>query len=337
MVRVAIVGAGLMGRWHVSAARRAGATVTAVVDRDIAAAQRLARAAPGAAAGTDLAPLLAEGRLDAVHLCTPASTHLELATPVLAAGVHALIEKPLGVDAAEVEQLLALAAERGVQVCPVHQYAFQDGMGAALARLPAMGALHRVDFNICSAGAAGAFAGRPDAVIGEILPHPLSMLQRLIAAPRLDHAAWTVLHPAAGELLATARLGETIASLYISMNARPTGFGVRLQCSGGALELDGFHGFMTRQGAGTSRSAKLTGPFERSLGGLGAAAANLAARAARWEPAYPGLRPLVEAFYAAVSRSAPPPISAADILAGAKARDAILAQLHAAPPPPPHG
>jgi hypothetical protein len=74
-----------------------------------------------------------------------------------------------------------------------------------------------------------------------------------------------------------------------------------------------------------SRRRKVAHPFLLAGGTLWSAAANLAARAARREPAYPGLRELVSRFYAAVRYDTEPPVAAAETLAVAAARDALLA------------
>ena len=52
--------------------------------------------------------------LDAVYLGTPHVTHFALAKEALQRGRHVLCEKPLGLDAAEVRELAAIAREAGV-------------------------------------------------------------------------------------------------------------------------------------------------------------------------------------------------------------------------------
>jgi predicted dehydrogenase len=313
-----------MGRWHAAAARRAGARIAAVVDPDAAAARRLAAAVRAAPAPT-LEQALASSALHAVHICTPVETHLTLASAALEAGVPVLIEKPLACDAAEARRLVELARAHGAYLCPAHQYAFQDGVEAVLARRDDLGPLRRISFDICSAGAAGAFAGRPDAVVGEILPHPLAMVQRLLPDAGLDRVAWSVARPAPGEFCATGEAAGVLLSLYVSLNVRPTRFSAQVEGDAASFELDGFHGFgVLRRGRATP-AGKLTSPFQRGAAGLWAASANLAGRIARWEPAYPGLQALTARFYATVREGAPAPISYEQMLEGAAARDALLA------------
>ena len=50
-------------------------------------------------------------------------------------------------------------------------------------------------------------------------------------------------------------------------------------------------------------------------------------RATRREVAYPGLRPLVHAFYRAVRGAAPPPVTAHESLDVAVARDSVIARM----------
>ncbi len=102
--RVAVVGLGPMGLHHARAYSRVpGARLVAVVDThaDSAAA---AAAEFGCAALSDARDLI--GCVDAVTVATPASTHAAVARPLLAAGVHCLIEKPLALT---VEDCRALA------------------------------------------------------------------------------------------------------------------------------------------------------------------------------------------------------------------------------------
>lgn len=58
-------------------------------------------------------------RLDLVTVATPNNTHHEIAGAFLDAGFHVLVEKPMTVTVAEAEDLVALAAARGV-VCAVN-------------------------------------------------------------------------------------------------------------------------------------------------------------------------------------------------------------------------
>ena len=120
--RVAIVGAGLMGRWHAHAAQRLGAQVRVVVDPDRAAGATLASRHPGCRAVTDLADALLE--VDIVHVCSPAETHQVLAAQALGAGRHTLVEKPLSASVADTTALFEVAAAQQVWRCPVQLFPF---------------------------------------------------------------------------------------------------------------------------------------------------------------------------------------------------------------------
>ena len=120
-IRVVVVGAGLMGRWHARAALRCGARVVGVFDRDSTAATRLAAAVGGgrtATTGDHFAAILEREDPDAVHICTPLESHVELCQGALEAGAHLLVEKPLAPTSAETLEILQLARERG-RVRPV--------------------------------------------------------------------------------------------------------------------------------------------------------------------------------------------------------------------------
>ena len=323
----AVVGAGLMGRWHADAIRRAGGVVTAVVDPDEARAVALAKRYGSAKAFHRLDDVLNEARPAVVHLCTPANLHRQQAEQALKSGAHVFIEKPLAQNLKDTQEIISLAEQNKRLVCPVHQFVFQDGVQRLHKWISADGELTQVSFTIHSAGGVGSPSHEFDALVADILPHPLSLLQFLL--PGSLDAAWTVHRPAPGELRVmgvdhkrgSAGIGLTIE---ISMNARPTQNTLSVAARNASFHVDIFHGFAFRSPGTVSRARKIIQPFEFSLRQFGAATGNLAMRALNNESAYPGLRRLVSLFYKAIRTGEPSPISPHDALAIARARQTIL-------------
>ena len=58
--------------------------------------------------------LLADSRVEAVVLCTPVATHVELSGAAIAAGKHVCCEKPLALSRSDASSLLELASSRGL-------------------------------------------------------------------------------------------------------------------------------------------------------------------------------------------------------------------------------
>jgi predicted dehydrogenase len=322
-VSATVVGAGLMGRWHATELERAGGAVVAVVDPDASAAGRLAARHSSARAFSGLGEALAAVRADAVHVCTPTASHVELVEESLAGGADVLVEKPLAPDAPATEALITRAREAGRLLCPVHQYLFQPGFQVAERAGPSLAPWRHLDATTCSAGAAGRPASELDTIAADILPHLLASLERLLPAG-LSGVGWSAARLAAGELRAAGVAGNATIGLCVSMGGRPTRNELRLIGSGGTVELDFFHGYGFVERGDPSRATKAVRPFSLSALRSGAAAANLTRRALRREPAYPGLRELIQRFYAASLGRTEAPISLAESLAVARARDAVL-------------
>jgi predicted dehydrogenase len=122
-LRVGVAGAGFIGRVHVASARRAGADVVAVSastpERSREAAEDLG--IPVAAGSVE--ELLAQD-LDVLHVTTPNHLHAPFALAALEAGVHVVLEKPIGLDAAEARCLLQAAAGRDLVVAVPFVYRF---------------------------------------------------------------------------------------------------------------------------------------------------------------------------------------------------------------------
>lgn len=295
-----------MGTWHARYAQREGAKVALVVDRDASAARRLAGRF-GARAAAPSEDWTAVGQLDVVHVCTPQSTHVELARRALEAGLHAIVEKPVASDPATAQELAALAAQSGRLLVPVHQFPFQRGFRSLRAELGTLGTLRSVEFVTFTAGAARAQGARRRGVILEIVPHVVSLLRALnfTIAP----GALAVDRFSDDVLELSAHVGPTRLSARIDLCARPTCNELRVAADGGTALADLFHGFAVLDRAAATRASKMLRPFRASAQTLFAASGNLLERAVRREPAYPGLRELIGATYTAIRRGGQPPIA----------------------------
>jgi len=322
-LRAGIVGAGLMGRWHAKTIERIGGRVTAVADVNLNAAQRLATSYRDAQSFSDVEVMLGRASLDVIHVCTPPSSHSHLARLAIDAGVNAIIEKPFTATFEDAEYLLDTAAERRLIICPVHQFLFQDGVSRAKALLSRIGRILHLDGMICSAGGAGLAGEQLDVVVGEILPHPLSLMQMFLPAG-LPEQDWLTLRPGRGELRAISETSAISLSVFISMNVRPTTCSFQIAGEDGTIHLDLFHGHSFIEPGRVSRARKIIHPFDLALRSLSAATANICRRAIRSEPAYPGLRRLVRAFYEAVRTGSESPISREDTLRVARVRDLLI-------------
>ncbi len=317
----AIVGAGLMGRWHARAAARAGQRVAFVIDRDIERARTLA-ARHGATPLATFEELSRDLSIHAVHICTPTASHEALIRSALDIGAHVLCEKPLAGSYETVVSLQDAARAASRVLVPVHQFVTQRGVVEAQAWLNAIAPLLQFDFITCTAGAEGLGDADRDRVVREILPHPLSLAARLIATSALE-GPWHVRRTRVGELSAHGEHDGIGISLTISTHGRPTTNQLRLIGEAGTIHVDLFHGFSTLSQLAPSRASKVAQPFVEGGGLMASAAANLGRRLVTRETAYPGLSEFIAQFYRATTGHSSPPVTDAEVLAVARASDAI--------------
>ena len=97
--KIAILGAGGIGKFHVREFARAGAVVTAILgttEKTVERAIDVLHAEYGVRSNgyVELEDLVEKERVDAVSICTPPALHYEQAKKCLEAGCHVLCEKP---------------------------------------------------------------------------------------------------------------------------------------------------------------------------------------------------------------------------------------------------
>ncbi len=104
VLRVAVIGAGHMGRHHARVySEIPDCELVAVVDKDLDRARQIAKQFGGkpAARFSDIT-----GGCDAVSVAVPTVYHAEVAIPLLEHGIAVLVEKPMAPDALSARQLL---------------------------------------------------------------------------------------------------------------------------------------------------------------------------------------------------------------------------------------
>ena len=113
-INAAIVGTGFIGPAHLEALRRIpNVEVIALVEVNQVLADEKARIL-GIPNAYTFDEMLKQSDIDVVHICTPNFLHFAQAKAVLLAGKHVICEKPLAVKIDEAEELVKIAAEKGL-------------------------------------------------------------------------------------------------------------------------------------------------------------------------------------------------------------------------------
>jgi predicted dehydrogenase len=125
--RVGVVG---LGYWGPNLVRNFDdlAELAWLCDLDPELRERFAARHPNARVTDDYAELLTDETLDAVVVATPVPTHYALAKQALEAGKHVMVEKPPAMRAAEMDELVSLAAARELVLMPGHLLLYHPGV-----------------------------------------------------------------------------------------------------------------------------------------------------------------------------------------------------------------
>ena len=127
MIRVAVAG---LGYWGPNLVRNFDgmSELAWLCDVDRERLKAFSGRYPQARCTENFEELLADDALDAVVIATPVPTHYELAKQALEAGKHVFVEKPPAMRAEQMEELVALAEERGLTLMPGHLLLYHPGV-----------------------------------------------------------------------------------------------------------------------------------------------------------------------------------------------------------------
>ena len=174
-MRTAVIGAGHLGRQHArihaALAAEGRSQFVAVCDINEETARAIASERETDWT-TDWHSLI--GRTDAVSLAVPTESHAEIACPLLEAGVHVLVEKPISRTLEEADHMIESAARGGAILQVGHLERFNPALTALrpFVRKPVYFEIHRV----------GQFTARSldiDVVL-DLMIHDLDIVQWLV-------------------------------------------------------------------------------------------------------------------------------------------------------------
>ncbi|MDR9433061.1 MAG: Gfo/Idh/MocA family oxidoreductase [Spiribacter sp.] len=186
-IRTAVIGVGYLGHFHAQKyAAHPDAELVAVVDADSARAEQVAEAL-GCLAMTDTSDLI--GQIDAASVVSPTRLHHSLALPLIKAGVHLLIEKPITTTLAEADALINAAKTHHTMIQVGHLERFNPAMveAASVLTQPLFIESHRIaPFNP---------RGADVSVVLDLMIHDIDLILELVASPleKLDASGAAVI------------------------------------------------------------------------------------------------------------------------------------------------
>lgn len=128
-VGIAVLGCGYWGMNYVRIfSELPESRVLVVCDKDPNRLHEVARRFPGVILTTDYEQALSVTGVDAVVVCTEATSHFRVALRAMAAGKHTLIEKPIATTASNAEDMRLTADALGLTLMVGHTFLYNPGV-----------------------------------------------------------------------------------------------------------------------------------------------------------------------------------------------------------------
>jgi predicted dehydrogenase/nucleoside-diphosphate-sugar epimerase len=317
-----LVGAGYISEFHARALQRvSNARIVGIADVVNARATALAARFGIPKVFPTLDAMIHEG-VDVAHILTPPDTHAHLAVTALENGCHVLVEKPLAINAEEVDRISAAAAAAQKSVCVNHSMLYDRFVSKALGLVRSGAIGVPLSFDYFRSSEYPPYRGGP-------LPihyhdggypfldqgvHALYLAESFLGAIE-DVKAFHGTHGGDSNLLfdewrVAAQCERGSANIQISWNVRPLQNWFVVQGTKGVIRANLFAMWVThtRQLPLPKAPARALQAMLEGLSICAQVPANVARFAIKKIVQYDGLHSLVAAFYSALQKGAPMPV-----------------------------
>lgn len=180
----AVIGYGGMGSWHARKIKNEmGEYAQLVGIYDINPERRDVAEENGIHAYSSREELLADERIDLVTIATPNDVHKEIAIAAMEAGKNVISEKPVAMNSAELEEMIACAEKCG-KLFTVHQNRRWDQDYLTVKKMMeenTLGRIHRIESRVQgSRGIPGDWRNRPEHGGGMVLDWGIHLLDQAL-------------------------------------------------------------------------------------------------------------------------------------------------------------
>lgn len=357
-LKAAVVGTGGISQEHLSflSGRTAAGDVSdraelrAVCDLSPAAADYAASTYGASTGYTDVAELLTNEQPDVVHVLTPPSTHVPLATMCLEAGADVICEKPITANASELAALIEAADGLGRRIMESHNYRFNSGIRQIKSAIERgdLGAIREVEIRISLpvTDPAGRFGdanlpspihAMPAGVIHDFTTHFSYLLLHL--APAVDYhrvaAAWSRhddneifrFDDLDALLIGDGPDGAVHARLRFDSRSAPDAFSVRVRGSEGYAETDLFQPYLrtVKPRPGGSKLSPVVNHVINGADLVRSGFRNFGDKLLQHGP-YEGLHRMLDLTYLALADGTELPVTSDDMMAASTLVDQLLTE-----------
>lgn len=325
-LRIAIIGAGYVARYHIAALRRLDfVDIVGICDLDGDAARALAAAFDIDFVTSNLTEL-GSRQPHAVYVLTPPSSHCRLALQALDMGCHVFVEKPMAESVAECDAMIERAREKGLVLSvdhsdhfdPVVMQALQLVQSGACGEVMAVDVLRSSDYPPYAGGPLPGMVSQGSYPFRDLGVHGLYVLESFLGKiGRLDvryRSTGKTPNLKFDEWQASAECAHGTGRLLLSWNVRPMQNRLIVHCTHGIIEADRFLQIchVRRVLPGPKFVGIIIAAFTTALGDVFRVPWNVLRFATgRLKPS-PGIQRGAEEFARALHEGRPPPISAED-------------------------
>jgi UDP-2-acetamido-3-amino-2,3-dideoxy-glucuronate N-acetyltransferase len=184
-LKIAIIGS---GRWGMNHVRTAAGILPpkniTVVDTNPAAVEKVKAISPDIVFVTELKTVLNDSSISAVIIATPAETHFAVGKECLLHNKHALIEKPITLNASDAQALLDLAEEKKLKLMVGHILLYHPAV-LKIKELIEGGVIGNLQYIYSNRLNLGAIRSEEN-ILWSFAPHDISVIQFLTGSSPLE-------------------------------------------------------------------------------------------------------------------------------------------------------
>jgi predicted dehydrogenase/nucleoside-diphosphate-sugar epimerase len=251
-LRIAIIGAGYVARYHIAALRRLDfVEIVGIFDLDAEAARALAKTFDIPVVASSMAEL-GEQHPHAMYVLTPPSSHCALTLQAFDMNCHVFVEKPMAESVAECDSMIAKAHEKGLILSvdhsdhfdPVIMQALQLVRSGACGDVIAVDVLRSSDYPAYAGGPLPALVRQGSYPFRDLGVHGLYVLESFLGRVEKLDVSYRSTGRAANlkfdEWHASATCEHGLGRLLLSWNVRPMQNRLIVHCTRGVIEADRF-------------------------------------------------------------------------------------------------